>query len=201
VDPRRPAWPFPPYFLVSFAAAFGSAGCGRRKVEAVAGAFLSAFGFFSSRPLPPRPLANAVLLFDPNCRRRYGVCFSALLVMAWPPADRSSPAPAAVWHAPSIGAIPIKARSVNAMERFLRMMISFVRSSNLGRVDFRRCTNAAWPTPTCARVNDGLCRNCSFVRIMEARSSLDEASTYAVARTQSIVPHEQSASVAGCELP
>jgi hypothetical protein len=70
------------YFLFSFAAAFGSAGCGRRKVVAVAGAFLSAFGFFSSRPLPPRPLANTVLLFDPNCGRRYGVCFSALLVMA-----------------------------------------------------------------------------------------------------------------------
>ena len=45
------------YFLFSFVAVFASVGCGRKNVAVVAGAFLSAFGFFSSRLLPPRPLA------------------------------------------------------------------------------------------------------------------------------------------------
>jgi hypothetical protein len=58
------------YFLVSFAAAFGSFGCGRRNVEAAGATFLSALGFFSSRSLPPRPLANVVLLLDTNRTRR-----------------------------------------------------------------------------------------------------------------------------------
>lgn len=63
-----------PYFFASFATALTSAACGRRKVDATAAGFLSAFGFFSSRPLPPRPLAMV--------RTSYGVCFTALLVIA-----------------------------------------------------------------------------------------------------------------------
>jgi hypothetical protein len=49
---------------------------------------LSAFGFFSSRPLPPRPFATASLLSVQLrlCSVRnhpiYGVCLSALFVIA-----------------------------------------------------------------------------------------------------------------------
>jgi hypothetical protein len=50
------------YFFCAFTAALGSGVCGRRNVDAVAAAFLSAFGFFSSRPLAPRPLATVDLL-------------------------------------------------------------------------------------------------------------------------------------------
>ena len=59
--------------------------------------FLPPLGFLASRLPRLRSLANAVL---PD----YGVLWVALWVIAWPVAERSSPAPAVVWQAPSRGA-------------------------------------------------------------------------------------------------
>jgi len=56
----------------------------------------------------------------------YGACFSALFVIAWPALERSSPAPAVVWQAPSKGAAPISIRSVKAIENVLRMVMVLI---------------------------------------------------------------------------
>jgi hypothetical protein len=75
----------------------GLLGCGRRKVAAVGAGFLSALGFFTSRLPLLRPLANTVLPFTELWQRPiYGVCLSAVLVIALPPAVRSWPTPEVV---------------------------------------------------------------------------------------------------------
>jgi hypothetical protein len=69
-------WEIALYFLLSFATlVFPAAGCGRRKVDATTLGFFSAFGFFSSRPLAPRPFDIRFLL---SSLWVYGACLSAL---------------------------------------------------------------------------------------------------------------------------
>jgi len=54
----------------------------------------------------------------------YGVCWSALCVIASPVAEMSSPAPAVAvaWQAPSKDAALISVRSIRAIETVLRMV-------------------------------------------------------------------------------
>jgi hypothetical protein len=51
------------------------------------------------------------------------VFLSALWVIACPVAERSSPAPAVVWHAPSKGIAPIKTKSARVIESVVRMVM------------------------------------------------------------------------------
>ena len=111
---HRSDCPCPCHLLPCFVVGVVAGGVGRRKVEAAWTGFLPPFGFFASRLPRLRSLVNAVL-------PAYGVFWVALWVIAWPVAERSSPAPAVVWQAPSRGAPTSSARSVIARERFERM--------------------------------------------------------------------------------
>ena len=73
-------------------------------------------------------LISATGSIDWLCFPRFdsGACFSALFVIALPPEEISSPAPAVVWQADRTGEAAISASNAKAIERFLRMSIFLV---------------------------------------------------------------------------
>jgi hypothetical protein len=125
----------PPYLAASLFVGGEPAGCGRRKVEPAWAGFFAAFGFLTSRLLRLRPLAKTILLRFAHAAclndrsELYGVFLSALWVNACPVAERSWPAPAVVWHAPSNGAAPIRTKSARVIESVVRMVMILSHTS------------------------------------------------------------------------